>query len=259
MDIMGYAKSHPVATGIIAVVGVVIFVMIVSGGGGSAQATGPSGPSDAEIMANAQIAAAQINASSTTSAASIGAGVQMNSDNKAAEVAMAQVGMYNSQIAASRDVELAGISAQSEAIKYGFDAQNKQAELNNQRTQSLVGALGGLKKKNRDEALQSIATGQVVIPGHNPGNSASAIIGSIGSALGSVGSLATIFSDQRLKENIRFVGYDKAGREVYQFNYKGSKKTRQGYIAQSLARTDPELINYDDPTGYFRIRLPGNV
>jgi len=260
MNISGYVKEHPYSSGIIAVVGGIIFIVIVRGSGGSSNSvTSASRPSDAEVAANATIQAAQINAQAQSAVigaqagaavqvASLGAGVQLNSDNKAAEVAMAQIKeqgtVYHEYIAASQATALA----------------NSQVRL------AAISQANNLPKNTRYESrdvLVAAASGQPVIStttngSGGGGNSASEIISSVGGAVSSIGStLGSLFSDQRLKENIRFEGYDAKGREVYSYNYKGSRTRRVGYIAQSIARSEPELVHEDMTTGYLRI--PANM
>ena len=243
MSVTSYIKQHPYASGTIAVIGGIIFIVIVRGSGGSsASASNSLRPSDAEITANAAIQAATIQANAQTAAisaqagaavnaAQIGAGVQLNSDNKAAEVA------------------LATIAAQRDLIKEQLDSAEavRLAAVNN------IGKFGGkgAYDEQKAAALQTIFSGQnATIPIQQSQNNAGQIINGIGSAIGSIGSL---FSDQRLKENIRLDGYDAKGREVYSWNYKGSSKRRRGYMAQSLARSEPELVREDAYTGYMTI------
>lgn len=257
MKIMEYVKAHPWATGIIVVVGGFVFLMIFRGG--SSDSGGSSGdgyyhPSDAEIAANAQVAAAQIAANAQTSqagaavqAAQVGANVQMNSDNKAAEVYMAQIN-------AAKELGLKDIDNQWHEYDQGISLANA--------------ALGvkGLDQASRTAILQNaIVGGQISQVQYSPGkynatgnstwfpqagNTAGGIIGSIG---GLASSLGSIFSDQRLKENIKFLGYDDKGLEVYEWNYKGSRKKHIGYIAQSVARSNPEAIVVDPGSGYWKV------
>jgi hypothetical protein len=191
-------------------------------------------------MANAQIQAAQINMQGAIAGAQIGAGVQLNSDNKTAEVAMAQ-------ITAARDLGLAQVDAQKTAVVSTIQGQNAQY-------QAIVGALPMVRKKMRDEVLQSLTTGQVVgyqgPPGPGTITQIGQAAGGIASAIGSIGGL---FSDQRLKENIVYLGEDKRGMGVYEFNYKGSKTRRRGRIAQDVMRSYSELVHQDNKTGYLKI------
>lgn len=186
MKIVEYAKSHPWATGIIVIIGGIIFLSITgvfgsseggSGGGGSSR------PSDAEVMANAQISAAQISAQAATSAAQIGAGQQMNSDNLAAQVAMRTIEAQEKLGLASYDVEeilgLATIQGQTQAVTATINAQQQQYN-------SVIGSLGKRKKKDRDEVLKSLVTGQYGYTG-NPNQS---LLGSIGISGGDLAGIA---------------------------------------------------------------------
>ena len=175
MKIIQYAQNHPIATGAVVIIGGIIFILIVRGGGGGSSQAVASGPSDAEIAANAQIQAAQIAAAANTGAASIGAGVQLNSDNKAAEVAMRQ-------IEASQEVQDRSIDAS--ATVYTQEIAATQS-----RSQSILNVINTLGKKRKNRALQSFITGQVVQKQKTPGNSAGDILNGVSGLVSSVGSV----------------------------------------------------------------------
>jgi hypothetical protein len=255
MQILEYAKNHPVQSGIIAVVGVVIFVVIVRGSGSGATTRAIySGPSDAAFAADAAIKTAEKQSNATIQVATIGAGVQLNSDNKQAEVMMEQyraaerVGIANANVGLEQAKALRDIGLASEATEQ--ERLANEARLTNE----AFARLGSLKKKDRDEALQAIVTRQAIPSGDNAANSASGIIGSIGGAVGSVAkAFKSIFSDDRLKENIRYLGVDDKGFGVYEFNYKGSNRKHTGRIAQDVERARPDLVTIDSKTGYKKI------
>lgn len=240
MKIVEYAKAHPVATGAVVIIGGIIFILIVRGGGSSSSTT--SGPSDAQIAADATIQAAQINAQAGVSAAQVGAGVQLNSDNKAAEVAMAQ-------IQAQKDLYSEYFTDQTTVAQSQIAAQAKTS-------QAVIAATSSPNAKNSKVAsvLASVGTGQPVSYVQQQGpSSAAQIISSIGGLIGQAGpTLTSIFSDQRLKENITYAGQDKNGRNLYSFNYRGSKTKRIGYIAQDIARAEPDKVT-TGKGGYARV------
>ena len=247
MQIIEYAKAHPWSSGAVVVIGGIVFFMILSGGSSDGGSGGnASRPSDAEISANAQIAAAQIaanaqnsNAGAAVQAAQIGAGVQLNSDNKAAEVAMRA-------LEAQETLGLAATTAEKDYLIHGIDSKNTQY-------QTIVSALPSVKKKDRDNVLKSLVTGDygyTGAPGPGTITQIGQAAGGIASAIGSIGGL---FSDQRLKENIRFVGVNKQGRNIYDFNYKGSKRKRRGFIAQDLQRSEPQAVTADYETGFLKL------
>lgn len=258
MQITQYIKEHPWATGIIVIVGGLIFFMIVRGGGSSASGgtNGVYQPSDAEIAANAQIQAAQIaanaqaqQAGAAVQATQIGANVQMNSDNKAAEVYMAQLN-------AAKELGLKDIDNQWHMYDQNINLANAALSVK------------ALNPASRTAIVQSaLAGGQPVQVQYAPskynamgnstwfpqaGNTAGGIISSVG---GLASTLGSIFSDQRLKENIRFLGYNEKGIGVYEWNYKGSKKKHIGYIAQDVARSHPEAISVDSGTGFWKVNV----
>ena len=238
--ITGYMKEHPWATGIIIVVGGIIFFLIFSGGGGSStNSDGTPKLSDAEIAANAQISAAQIAAQAQAAAAGaaiqqaqIGAGVQMASDKLSAEVAMHQLDVQQAlglgQQGVDKEVGLANIAAQRDV---SLKMYQTQVDMTNAYTSAQV-------SMNSSNNKQKTASG---------------IIGTVGGLIGS------IFSDQRLKENITYLGDNAEGMGIYEFNYKGSNVRRRGVIAQDVARSHPELVFEDKRSGYEKVRKLPNL
>lgn len=234
-NVITYMKSHPWATGIIVVVGGLIFFMLTGLGGGSSETSsdGSYTPkmSDAEIAANAQITAAQIQAQAQASAAGaaiqqsqIGAGVQMNSDKLAAEIAMRGLEVQQSLGLGQQSVDV-----QTGLASIGAQRDVQIATINGQVSQSQIQAnalLSATKSNNKQKTISGI--------------------------VGAIGGIASIFSDQRLKENITYIGKNKRGVGIYEYNYKGSDKRRRGVIAQDVARSHPELV-HEDRSGYLKV------
>ncbi len=55
-------------------------------------------------------------------------------------------------------------------------------------------------------------------------------------------------SDRRAKENIKRVGYTDGGMPIYRFNYRGSKNTVMGVMAQDVEKTQPDAV-INHPSG----------
>lgn len=55
-------------------------------------------------------------------------------------------------------------------------------------------------------------------------------------------------SDRRAKENIKRVGYTDGGMPIYRFNYRGSKNTVMGVMAQDVEKTHPDAV-INHPSG----------
>lgn len=71
------------------------------------------------------------------------------------------------------------------------------------------------------------------------GGSAGGIGGGIS---GGISGLASMFSDERLKEDIRRVGQTDGGLPVYTYRYKGEKQVQMGTMAHHVAQTQPDAL-----------------
>lgn len=226
-----YAKAHPLATGTIVVIGGIIFIMIVRGGGSSSSEGGGSSArlSDAEIAANAQIQAAMIQAQGQAAAigadlqkTNILAGVQMNSDKLASEVAFANIDAQKSlglaSIEAGRQTDLASINAQQAMF---ITNSNNQVE-----TQRIIA--NAAKSKNKTSTIGSVLTA-------------------------GIGAIAGIFSDQRLKENFIYLGRAPEGYGIYEFNYKGSTSRYIGVIADDVNNHVPGAVVESPSKGFLKV------
>jgi len=235
MDILAYPKQHPWITGIIVVIGGIVFISITgvfSGGGSSSGGGGGDSLSDAEIAAQAQIAAATIaaqgqaaQAGAALQAAQIGAGVQLNSDNLSAQVAMRSLDVNRelglSEIEAGRQTSLAGINAQVEGLR--------------------------IQTMGQVETNRIIASGQQAAASAQRSSSRNNLLGGI------VSGIFGLFSDERLKENVHRIGTSDAGYGIYEFNYKGDTRRYRGVIAQEVRQYRPNLVIEDKRTGHLKV------
>ena len=64
----------------------------------------------------------------------------------------------------------------------------------------------------------------------------------VGKAIGMAASIASLFSDERVKENIEQVGELDNGLPVYKYNYKGDPRTQIGLIAQDVEKQNPSAV-----------------
>jgi hypothetical protein len=236
MDILAYPKKHPWVTGIVIVIGGIVFITISgvfsgSGGGGSATSSG-GGLSDAELAAQAQITAATIaaqaqaaQAGAALQAAQIGAGVQVNSDNLNAQVAMRQLDVNRelglSEIESNRQVSLASTNAQVEGL--------------------------------RIQTMGQVETNRIIASGQASAARSSSRSSTVSSILGFAGTALAFFSDERLKENVKRIGTTEAGYGVYEFNYKGDNRRYRGVVAQEVRQYRPDLVIEDKRTGHLKV------
>lgn len=87
--------------------------------------------------------------------------------------------------------------------------------------------------------LGGTATGKQT---QNPG-----ILGILSGAAG----IASLFSDQRLKEDVKRVGLTDDGLPIYTYRYRGSDQVHMGVMAQEVAQVRPEAVV--DQGGYLAV------
>lgn len=135
------------------------------------------------------------------------------------------------------------------AAQYGTSNASGTAGVGvgNQTTGTYMPALGngigwaGLSNQSYNNATGTLNAGYSnAVAGYNAGQNSSSGVGSlIGSGIG----LATaVFSDKRLKENLKPVGKTKDGQTIYEFNYKGDPVKMRGLVAQEVEKKHPEAV-----------------
>ena len=115
--------------------------------------------------------------------------------------------------------------------KYNYNANKDQAALQ-QYMDLIQGNYGGTQSQSNPYYRNSGASG----------------IGQVAQIGGSIASLASLFSDARLKENIVPVGMEN-GHNLYEFNYIGLPQRFVGVMAQEVLETNPEAV-IETPLGY---------
>lgn len=106
----------------------------------------------------------------------------------------------------------------------GLDTQGKQSELS---------------------ALQAMAQLLGVYPATSEGTSKSSQSNGIGGLLQGAGAAMSLFSDRRLKDNIKKVG-ERNGFTLYEFTYKGQPEKFIGVMAQEVAEIMPNAVKEID-------------
>jgi len=80
-------------------------------------------------------------------------------------------------------------------------------------------------------------------------NTAGSIIGA-GATLGGAAIQAGLFSDERLKDDIKIVGW-KNGLKIVEFSYKGTPQKYRGVIAQDVKKKYPHAVHEQD--GFLKV------
>jgi hypothetical protein len=255
-----WVKAHPLP--IVLGIGALVLLWLVlrgSGGGGQTVVQG-SAPATDNTLALAQIAASS--QSDQTQAQ-----LQLGHEQVAAGLAEAMQGFqskdYESMLAAS--VTTSGIQAQENVQMAGIQSQVQLADIAATTNQAQIAANVDMAKITSAtyENMAATTAGTSVQLAQISANKDIAINSaqqktaqkkSSNSLLGGiVGGVLSIFSDERLKENVRTLGYDAKGRRWVEYNYIGGKTKHQGVIAQEIMESDPDAVHVFPFGGYLMV------
>lgn len=139
------------------------------------------------------------------------------------------------------------------------DALNNYAQL--AYTAGGLGSQGtSTTKSSANPVQQAIGIGTSLLGGLGKSGGLSSIFGgggqSVGAAasgLGSLSSLAALFSDERLKKNIKKVGKLDNGLPVYSYGMKSGGPMQIGLLAQDVEKKMPDAVMTDPASGYKKV------
>jgi hypothetical protein len=248
-----WIKAHPLPL-VLGLGALVLLWLVIRGSGGGGGQTVVAGGSAPDPGAT-QVQLAQIAAGSQADQTS--AQLSLGHEQIAAGLAEAMQGFQSkdyeamlagsvatSGIQAQENVQLAGIQSQVQLADIAATTNRAQiganvdmATLTAHTYESMAASQSqtslGLAQIGADERV-TIAQGAQKTAQKKSSND---LIGGI------IGGVLSIFSDERLKENIRTIGYDAKGRRWVEYNYIGGSTKRQGVIAQEVMETDPEAVH----------------
>ena len=208
---------------------------------------------DRQAVAQAELARQQGLARNQTLA-----GLQSQGYSQALSAAQSQ--QQNQQANAQRAAQAAGI--------YGnLGAGAQQAQLQGAGAQLGAGQVAQQTEQQRLNALYGQFQQQQAFPYQQLGW-LSGIASPIGSQMGQtqtnvgpekdntsqylglgLSAAASIFSDERMKENIHQVGELYDGKPVHRYNYKGDPTTQIGLLSQEVERDQPEAVHHVNGMG----------
>lgn len=132
----------------------------------------------------------------------------------------------------------------------GLDMNTKQAPITALQTIANLIQGTGATVNNQTESRSTSEGGGLLSTLGGAGKAASGLSSAVGVLKG-----LSLFSDRRLKENIKPLGQEN-GHNIYSYNYKGSDKTYIGVMADEVKQTNPdavENINGYDAVNYDMI------
>lgn len=170
--------------------------------------------------------------------------------------AQGKAGSGGTELAINEALAPIYMQRQGQMFDQQFNARNQRfAELGNivgagQNAAAGLGAVSQTAANNianmRGQGANALAAGSIA--------GANAQAQGTQNIVGMIAALAPFFaaSDERLKENIMFLGKDEEGNNVYEFEYKDSKPKYVGYMAQEVMKKDPSNVILD-AAGYMHV------
>jgi len=135
-----------------------------------------------------------------------------------------------------RQQDITNNAAEGQTIR-GIDTQNQQAPL--AALQAALAALTGTPTSFGNFGTQAAQVG-----GSGP------TLGGVLNTAGTVASIASMFSDEDLKENVEPKGIE-SGWPVYEFNYIGDDKRYVGVMAQDVVMRRPDAVTIEN--GFYKV------
>jgi multidrug efflux pump subunit AcrA (membrane-fusion protein) len=270
-----YVKEHPVTSTVVGGAAAIALFLLVKGSGGGGQAVVQTGPSPDEIQAATQLQTAQMQLAQQNQA--IQGQISLVQTQGSIDLQMADLqSKYALQSTAAQiagQIELAQLTQQVDLTQISAQqiTAQKSIEAETQREANFYNA--GIQQSQINATLQTnlaniSATSAVQQAAINAdmqarlselqasASNTQAKQSSKSSIWGTIGSVATaalaIFSDSRLKTDIRRIGTRADGIGIYSFRYAGDDQTYTGVLAEDVARVRPDAV-YQDTDGFLMV------
>lgn len=134
-----------------------------------------------------------------------------------------------------------------------FQGMGANAALQNQAQQGAMGSAPGLSNLGFGTQYGNLQNFSGLVGAPTVLGGGSQTHGGAGEAIqGGAGALMAMFSDERLKEDIKKVGELDNGLGVYTYRYKGTDQTQMGVIAQEVQEVSPGAV-YEMGNGFLKV------
>lgn len=120
---------------------------------------------------------------------------------------------------------------------------------------SLLQGFGGLGGTTTGQGVKGTTSNPIggALGGAASGAAIGSVIPGLGTGIGAgIGGLLGLFSDSRLKKNIKRVGTLMSGIPVYSFNYIWGGAQKIGVMAQDVLKIKPEAVSLDN-SGFYKV------
>jgi hypothetical protein len=141
-------------------------------------------------------------------------------------------GMSNTYSEPTRDI----LGSSSPSVLLGQDYMNRASSSVGQSVPQLIDTGAGITLGQQN--AQNLANWQGQVVAANNAESAQNTQLAASSAI----ALLSIFSDKRVKKDVKRVGKTDKGTPIYTYKYKGSEKPLMGVMAQDIEKEQPEAL-----------------
>lgn len=119
-------------------------------------------------------------------------------------------------------------------------------------TRQLLGLQGSIEQRGYEQEAESYQAMAASAATSASASKSSGIGSTIGGLISGGAALFSLFSDERLKENVELVYRREDGIGIYRFNYRGSDVRFEGVLAQEVASIRPEAVD-QDADGFYKV------
>jgi len=115
----------------------------------------------------------------------------------------------------------------------------------------------GTSQTGNTDSTSNTATTNNSTTKTSSGGGAGGFLGGLGKALSVGAGIASMFSDERLKENVVDIkdGLDKVLKmKGKAYNYIGDESKSSGFMAQDLEKLFPDVVDNSDPSGFKKVK-----
>lgn len=273
MEITTYIKEHPWTIAAVLGGGFVLYLLLSSGSTGTTgTAVATVDPNQLAADTQLQLAQYQLAGQSQQLQYQLAAQENKSSADVAIATLQAQTAQYSTGLGAQ--VSLAGIQAQQNVQLAGISSQTQIAQAAQQTEQAQIAATQNIalataatyahiadvqsattiaSYQAQTSQAQIAANEQVAIVTQQQKTAQKSSSNSLLSGI--VSGVLGIFSDARLKKDIRFIGCDEHGNMWIKYRYLWDDETieREGVIAQQVLTNKPEAVSVDPINGFYRV------
>lgn len=199
--------------------------------------------------------------------ASRGDQVAVNNASRADELALDAARRNDSMTLANRSSELQNIGLLGDLANAGganeradlgllSDLGSEERQIAGQQAMAEPALLQIISALNQGQPYDLFKGATTNSTGSGTQASKGTVTGFSGADLAQMAAAAVMASDRRLKTDVEKLGKDRAGRNMYEFRYRGEPKgvRHTGYMAQEIEKTEPQAV-FKGPGGYKMINL----